>query len=77
MKKILITILALTAIISADTITTQNSVVKIFASISFPDYKYPYQTSKISSFIGSGTIISDKRVLTSAHIVSGARFIEI
>jgi len=76
-KKIIITLLVLLTTISADTGSTQNSVVKVFASISSPDYKYPYQTSKISKFTGSGAIISNNRILTSAHVVSGARFIEI
>lgn len=77
MKKIFLPILILSITIFADTITTQNSVVKVFASVSLPDYKYPYQTSKISKFTGSGAIISNNRILTSAHVVSGARFIEI
>ena len=77
MKKIILTLLILSTNILANTFTTQNSVVKVFASISRPDYKYPYQTSKISKFTGSGAIIGDHRILTSAHVVSGARFIEI
>ncbi len=31
----------------------------------------------ISKFTGSGVVISDKRILTSAHNVSGAKFIEV
>lgn len=77
MKNILLTLLILSTTIFADTITTQNSVVKVFTSISLPDYKYPYQTSKISKFTGSGAIIGNNRILTSAHVVSGARFLEI
>jgi S1-C subfamily serine protease len=77
MNKALFTLLVLSISIFADTITTQNAVVKVFASISLPDYKYPYQTSKISTFTGSGAIISNNKILTSAHVVSGARFIEI
>ena len=77
MKKLLLTLLILSTAIFADTITTKNAVVKVFASISLPDYKYPYQTSKISKFTGSGSIISNNRILTSAHVVSGAKFIEI
>ena len=59
--------------------TTNNSspVVKIFSTISFPDYRYPWQTSKISKFTGSGAVISANRILTSAHVVSNARFIEV
>lgn len=77
MRKIIYMWFVFSTIIFADTLVSQNSVVKVFASISTPNYQYPYQTSKISRFTGSGAIISDSRVLTSAHVVSGARFIEI
>ena len=77
MKKILLILFILCATLFGDQITIQNSVVKVFASIALPDYKYPYQTSKISQFSASGAIISNNRILTSAHVVSGARFIEI
>jgi len=59
MKKILLILFILCAMLFGDQITTQNSVVKIFASIALPDYKYPYQTSKISQFSGSGAIIDN------------------
>jgi S1-C subfamily serine protease len=54
-----------------------KSVVKIFTSISIPDYKYPWQTNKVSNFLGSGAIIEGNRILTSAHVVSNAVFIEV
>jgi S1-C subfamily serine protease len=71
----LLLLIALTAL--ADKNTASTSVVKIFTSVSIPDYSYPYQSSKISKFSGSGVIIDDHKILTSAHIVSGARFIEL
>ena len=54
-----------------------QSVVKIFASVSIPNYKYPWQTPKVSEFSGSGAIIKGNQILTSAHVVSGAKYIEI
>lgn len=54
-----------------------KSVVKIFASISTSNYKYPWQTPKISNYIGSGAIIEENRILTSAHVVSDAVFLEV
>ena len=54
-----------------------NSLVKIFTTTSVPNYLYPWQTSKISHFTGSGAIISNNRILTSAHVVSSAKLIEI
>lgn len=77
MKILLLTLLILASTLFANTVTTQNSVVKVFASKALPDYKYPYQASKISKFTGSGAIISHHRILTSAHVVSGVRFLEI
>ncbi len=76
MKKLTILLLLLSTILLANT-TTPNAVVKVFASISLPDYQYPWQTSRISKFTGSAAVISDNRILTSAHVVSGARFIEV
>ena len=76
MKTALI-LLTLCTFALAESISGTSSVVKIFASISKPNYQYPYQTSNISKYIGSGAIISKHRILSSAHIVSGAKFIEI
>jgi len=77
MKNIFLLLVILVSPIFANTLTTQNSVVKIFASISTPNYKYPYQTSRISKFTGSGAIIKNHQILTSAHVVANARFIEV
>ena len=54
-----------------------NAVVKVFATLSFPNYEYPWQTNKISKFTGSGAVIDNNSILTSAHVVSNARFIEV
>ena len=75
-QTISILILLFSIVLSANT-TTPNAVVKVFASISLPDYQYPWQTSRISKFTGSGAVINGNRILTSAHVVSGARFIEV
>lgn len=75
MKCILILLLTTTIALAINLPT--NSVVKIFSSVSFFNYKYPWQTAKVSKYIGSGAIIKDNQILTSAHVVSNARFIEI
>ena len=56
---------------------TTKSIVKIFATKSTPNYKYPWQTSKIAKYTGSGAIISDNRILTAAHVVSRSRVLEV
>lgn len=64
------------SIVTANELPTK-SVVKIYASISTPNYKYPWQTPRISNYIGSGAIIKGNRILTSAHVVSNAVFLEV
>lgn len=54
-----------------------NSIVKIHTSASISNYKYPWQTSNIFRYVGSGVIIEGNQILTSAHVVSGAKFIEV
>lgn len=54
-----------------------NSVVKIHTSAAYGSYASPWQTSKIYSFTGSGAIIENNLILTSAHVVNAAKFIEV
>ncbi len=56
---------------------SQNSVVKIFASVAVSNYLQPWQAPNIYNYTGSGAIIEKNRILTSAHVVSGAKFIEV
>ncbi|MBI2440223.1 MAG: trypsin-like peptidase domain-containing protein [Lentisphaerae bacterium] len=62
----------------------RESVVKVYATIQREDYAWPWQPSAPYSGSGSGFIIysarggnSRKRILTNAHVVSDARFIEV
>ena len=75
-KQTLAIILFLNTMLYSSELPTK-SVVKIFASVAIPNYKYPWQTNKISNFTGSGAIINNNKILTSAHVVSGAKFIEV
>jgi len=54
-----------------------NSVVKIFTAASTPNYKLPWLASGISNYSGSGVVIKDNQILTSAHVVSNGKFIEV
>lgn len=54
-----------------------KSVVKIYTSVSISNYQMPWQISKIENWTGSGVIIQNNKILTSAHVVSNANFIEI
>ncbi|MBI2437232.1 MAG: trypsin-like peptidase domain-containing protein [Lentisphaerae bacterium] len=62
----------------------RESVVKVYATIQREDYTWPWQPSAPYSGSGSGFIIypasggiGRKRILTNAHVVSDARFIEV
>ena len=55
----------------------RESVVKVYATIQREDYAWPWQPAAPSSGSGSGFIIGKKRILTNAHVVSDARFIEV
>lgn len=70
-------ILFLTAVITLASNLPTNSIVKLHTSASNSNYKYPWQTSKILRYTGSGAIIDGNKILTSAHVVSGARFLEV
>jgi len=61
----------------AKQIDVTNSIVKVFATKSTPNYKYPWQTSKIAKFTGSGAIVSGNFILTAAHVVSNAKILEV
>lgn len=55
----------------------QASIVKIYVTIQREDYKMPWQAEAPHPGNGSGFIIQKRRMLTNAHVVSDARFIEI
>ena len=75
MKKLLL-ILALSILSFASNLPTQ-SIVKIFATVSSPNYLEPWANPTIFGYTGSGVIIKDNQVLTSAHVVNGAKFVEV
>lgn len=56
---------------------TKDSIVKIFTTAVTYNYDSPWQTSGSAEWTGSGSIISEHRILTNAHVVSNATFIEV
>lgn len=74
--RLLLSLFAYSAVVFASELPTQ-SVVKIHASVAVPNYKYPWQTSQIANNTGSGAIIANNLILTAAHVVNGAKFIEV
>ena len=55
----------------------QNSIVKIYTTQTIPDYDNPWNTYRPELSHGTGSIISDNRILTNAHVVSNQTFIEV
>jgi S1-C subfamily serine protease len=47
----------------------ENSVVKIFATVRYPDFYKPWARQAPAEFTGSGVVIDGKRILTNAHMV--------
>ena len=57
--------------------TLRQSVVKIYVTIQREDFLQPWQGGQPGSGSGSGFIISGKRILSNAHVISDAKFIEV
>jgi S1-C subfamily serine protease len=57
--------------------TIPESVVKIHVTMQFEDYQTPWQAGHPAGGTGSGFVISRKKILTNAHVVSNAKFIQV
>jgi len=55
----------------------RRSIVKIYVTVQRDSYAMPWRSSRPGGGNGSGFIIRGKRILTNAHVVSDARFIEL
>lgn len=47
-----------------------QSVVKLFVQMSTPNYSMPWQMKRQQQGSGSGFVISNRRILTNAHVVA-------
>ena len=54
-----------------------SSVVRVFATTQVPDFDNPWQSSSPASSTGSGVVIGPGQVLTGAHVVANATFIQV
>ncbi|KAI4304173.1 hypothetical protein MLD38_039723 [Melastoma candidum] len=57
--------------------TALNSVVKVFTVFSSPNYFLPWQNKNQREVMGSGLVISGRRILTNAHIVTDHTFVMV
>jgi S1-C subfamily serine protease len=55
----------------------QNSVVKVFATVSAPDLSRPWSKQPPAEVTASGVVIEGKRILTNAHVVNYASQVQI
>src|SRR5260221_12384676 len=55
----------------------QKSLVKIFTTAQEPNYYEPWRIGPQQGMNGSGCVISGNRILTNAHVVSNAIFIQV
>ena len=55
----------------------ENSVVKVFASVRYPDPYKPWSKQAPHDITGSGAVIEGRRILTNAHVVLYASQIQI
>lgn len=54
-----------------------SSVVKVFVTSNTIDYYRPWQSRGMETISGSGAIIDGQKILTNAHVVSDATFIQL
>ena len=76
MKKLIPMLILLTTITFASN-TPTNSIVKVYSSLSLPDYKQPWQTPNRIQVSGSGVVIDDNYIITNAHVVSNSKFTQV
>jgi S1-C subfamily serine protease len=55
----------------------RSALVKIFTNHQLPSYHRPWNTGATWSGSGSGVIVEGQRILTNAHVVDGATFIQV
>ena len=55
----------------------ENSVVKIFATVRYPNPYEPWTKNSPEEVTGSGAVIEGKRILTNAHVVNYASQVQI
>jgi S1-C subfamily serine protease len=55
----------------------ENSVVKVFATVRYPDFYKPWTKQEPAELTASGVVIEGKRILSNAHVVLYASQVQI
>jgi S1-C subfamily serine protease len=61
----------------ASTNSVENSVVKIFSTVGYPDLYKPWAKQTPTEISGSGVVIEGKRILSNAHLVLYASDVQV
>lgn len=56
---------------------SERAVVRIFATVQNPDYESPWNSAVPAATTGSGVFVPGNRILTGAHVVANATFIQV
>lgn len=56
---------------------TYPQVVRVYSTYQDPDYECPWQSVAPRGSTGSGVIIGPQRILTGAHVVANATFVQV
>ena len=66
-----------TPIANPTPVQVENSVVKVFSTMRYPDLMKPWSKQAPSEATGTGIVIEGKRILTNAHVVLYASQVQI
>ncbi|WP_226648880.1 S1C family serine protease [Microbulbifer variabilis] len=55
----------------------KRSIIKIYTTAAAPDYFNPWALLNPQQLSGSGAVISNKQILTNAHVVANGSFIQV
>jgi S1-C subfamily serine protease len=55
----------------------ERSIIKIYTTAAAPDYFTPWRLLTPSQSSGSGSVISGNRILTNAHVVANASYVQV
>jgi len=55
----------------------ENAVVKVFATLRYPDPTRPWTKQSPQEATGSGVVVAGKRILTNAHVVAYATEVQV
>jgi S1-C subfamily serine protease len=54
-----------------------NGVIKVYSTVSPPNFQLPWQNKPLKEITGSGFVIPGQRILTNAHVVADQKFVMV